>query len=113
MKTERQILETVASTTGISIAEMQGKSRERRYVDARYLAMYFIRLNRPDVGFKKIGKIFKRHHSSVINAIQCVEDWLEVDADFRYKYAQAATTLGFELPQPNTSILKTKTIKKQ
>lgn len=108
MKTERQILETVAATTGISIAQMQSKSRERCHVDARYLAMYFIRFNRPDVSFKKIAKIFKRHHSSVINAIQCVEDWCEVDSYFRQKYMQAAEPLGFHLPLKNTSILKTK-----
>lgn len=111
MKTERQILETVAATTGISIAQMQSKSRERCHVDARYLAMYFIRFNRPDVSFKKIAKIFKRHHSSVINAIQCVEDWCAVDTAFQYKYLQSAEPLGFHLPPKNTSILKTKTIK--
>lgn len=77
------ILQIVANREGISVAQMQSKSREQEIVYARQKAMYLAK-RFTNLSLKTIGKHFGgRDHSTVIHAIKCVE-W-NMDSDYRYK----------------------------
>lgn len=61
------IKKEVSLQTGISIKELESKSRKQEIVRARRIAMKRYR----EAGFtlKKIGNIFNRNHSTVIHSI--------------------------------------------
>lgn len=61
------ILEMVSKSLNISISDIIGYSREREKVIARHIAMYLI-YNRTTLGYKPVGNIFWRDHTTVIHA---------------------------------------------
>ena len=73
------IFEAIRKRTGISFEEMAGRSRVQQIVHARYLAMFFLRLEAWE--FRAIGKHFNRHHTSVIWACSRVPKEAEYTAD--------------------------------
>lgn len=77
------ILNLVATTEGISIAQMQSKSREQEIVGARHKAMWLAK-KFTNFSLKTIGRhLGRKDHSTVIHALQCVE-W-NMQNDHRYK----------------------------
>lgn len=66
---------------------MKGKSRKLVHFWPRAIAMYAIRyLNGYKISLKAIGTYFGgRDHSSVINAIESVEDMMQTNKDFKDK----------------------------
>jgi chromosomal replication initiator protein len=82
------ILTTVAKTSGISVAQILGRSRRREIVDARYLSMYLVQ-DIMKAGPSRIGEFFCRDHSSVIHAVRQYRTLMEVDSSEykgRYQY---------------------------
>lgn len=65
----------VGDETGITTAEMRGKSREKHITVARHYAMWRAR----DAGFSypEIGRFFNRDHSTVMHAIRRLEEKVE------------------------------------
>lgn len=108
MITERQILEKIAQILRVSVQQIRSKDRHLRIMEARCLAIYFIRLNRPDVAWRSISRIFKRDHSTAIHAVRCVERWREVDDAFRHRYEICAMQLGISIPVINKSLINQK-----
>lgn len=62
------IKEIVSIQAGISVADLESRSRKKNIVRARKLAM--ARCREFDIPFEVIGQAFKRSHSTVINAIK-------------------------------------------
>ena len=62
-----RIKETVAIQTGVSVKQLESKSRKRPIDRARKIAMK--RCRELDITFKRIGEAFNRSHSTVMNAI--------------------------------------------
>lgn len=62
----------VSETTGVSLSDIEGRTKPAPVVEARQLAMY---LSRRVLGMKlkAIGAAFQRDHATVINAIKQVE----------------------------------------
>lgn len=81
----KAILERISEVTDIPVESIVGKSHKREYVEARHIAM-FITLQRTDLSLKKIGKIYRRDHSTVCHARDTVMDRLEVEPKFRNRF---------------------------
>lgn len=61
------IIEMVSKSLNVSIPNILGYSRTRDKVIARHIAMYLI-YERTSLGYKPVGKIFGRNHTTVMNA---------------------------------------------
>jgi len=85
------ILNSVAGTTGISIAEIKGDKRTRPIVQARHLAMYLAR-ELTDTSLPKIGERFGgRDHTTVMHGVKSIAKQMAEDRDI-YNLVQQLTT---------------------
>jgi chromosomal replication initiator protein len=79
----QKIQREVASYFSININEMLGKSRKKKVVMARQIAMYLSRYL-TDKSLSDISKAFKRKdHSTILNAIEKVEKNIEKNRKFK------------------------------
>ena len=77
------IQKSVADYYGIQVDELKDKTRKKEIVIARQVAMYFCK-DFTNHSLKSIGYHFGgRDHSTVIHAIQTVNDIMETDTSFR------------------------------
>lgn len=72
-KTAMSILEMVSKSLEVSIPNILGFSRTREKVIARHIAMYLI-YTRTKLGYKPVGSIFGRDHTTVMHACKVVRD---------------------------------------
>jgi chromosomal replication initiator protein len=85
------ILNSVTSTTGISIAEIKGDKRTRPVVQSRHLAMYLAR-ELTDTSLPKIGERFGgRDHTTVMHGVKSIAKQMAEDRDI-YNLVQQLTT---------------------
>jgi chromosomal replication initiator protein len=85
------ILNSVAGTTGISIAEIKGDKRTRPIVQARHIAMYLAR-ELTDTSLPKIGERFGgRDHTTVMHGVKSIAKQMAEDRDI-YNLVQQLTT---------------------
>ena len=79
---QADIICEVTRLTGITRDEMSSQSRRREIIIARHGAMWLIK-NKTKLTLRQIGKLFgDRDHSTVIHAIECVEDSPPFDQSF-------------------------------
>lgn len=77
------IQKTVSEYYGIALDELKAKTRKKEIVTARQVAMYFCK-EFTNHSLKSIGYHFGgRDHSTVIHAVQTVNDIMETDSSFR------------------------------
>ena len=67
-----EIVDEVSGTTGISIIDIIGNSRERHIVRARQLVMFIAR--REGMTLTSIGSYLRRDHTTVIHGIRTEEN---------------------------------------
>lgn len=67
-----EIQKIVGDYYRVSLPEMLGRSRQKKLVQARRLALYFCRLYTQKT-MVELGKLFKRSHASVVHALQTLE----------------------------------------
>ena len=77
------IMDTVAQHFEISLKEMKSKSRQRIFIDARSLAIYFIKEQSLGLTLSEIGRLFNIDHCTVVHAYKKSKTLIEVDAEFR------------------------------
>ena len=79
-----QIFSEVTRLTGITRDEMCSRSRKREIIIARHGAVWLMKQN-TTLTLKQIGALFgRRDHSTVLHAIDCVEDCPPLDRSFRW-----------------------------
>ncbi|CAN5392907.1 chromosomal replication initiator protein DnaA [soil metagenome] len=77
------IQKTVSEYFKINTEDLKAKTRKKEIVMARQVAMYFAK-EYTNHSLKSIGYHFGgRDHSTVIHAVQCVNDMMEVDSRFK------------------------------
>lgn len=77
------IQKTVSEYYGIALDDLKAKTRKKEIVVARQVAMYFSK-EFTNHSLKSIGYHFGgRDHSTVIHAVQTVNDLMETDSSFR------------------------------
>jgi chromosomal replication initiator protein len=67
-----QIQKIVADYYGVSLPELLGRSRQKRLVRARQMALHFSRLY-TEKTMVQLGRLFQRSHGSVVHALQTLE----------------------------------------
>jgi len=67
---------------GITEDELKSPMRDRPIVNIRHAMFYYLRY-RKNYSTIKIGSIFNRDHSSVINGCKKVENWLDIPQVYR------------------------------
>ena len=88
-------LKQVSSLTGVSIAQIKGKSRVNDIVNARHMVSYLMAKHH---GFtwKAIGDVVGRDHSTIINSVEVVADGLAMPWDNRFKILAKVRAYNFE-----------------
>ena len=82
------IQKTVSEYFNVSSEDLKAKTRKKEIVIARQLAMYFSK-DYTNHSLKSIGHHFGgRDHSTVIHALQSVNDMLDTDARFRSSFSE-------------------------
>lgn len=81
------IVEDVAAYTGIKSDQLRGPRRHAHLVNARWTAMY-LSSELTAYSLSKIGKFFRRDHTSVIHALRGVEEW-KLNNDRRFMHVMA------------------------
>jgi chromosomal replication initiator protein len=66
------IQKIVGDYYGVSLPELLGRSRRKRLVRARQMALYFCRLY-TEKTMMELGRLFQRSHASVVHALQTLE----------------------------------------
>jgi len=67
-----QIQKIVGDFYGVSLSELLGRSRQKRLVRARQLALHFCRVY-TEKTVTELGRLFQRSHASVVHALQTLE----------------------------------------
>jgi len=75
------IIRFVAQHYGIRVADIKGRSNRRSIALPRQVAMYLIR-HLLELSFPEIGKIFSKHHSTVMYAVDNVQKMRQSNPDF-------------------------------
>jgi chromosomal replication initiator protein len=87
------IQKAVAAFFSTSVELMKSKSRKRELVVARQVAMYFAK-EYTNHSLKSIGQHFGgRDHSTVIHAVQSVNDMMETDSKFKHSVQELSRKL--------------------
>jgi len=102
-KTETDFIESVkticANRFKTSVWDIESKTRIRKIVDARAIAMHIIH-EKTNMSLKNIGMHFGgRDHSTIIHACNKVDDILKTEVDFKSKYE----LIIFEIKKLNSS----------
>jgi chromosomal replication initiator protein len=72
-RTDRELLDELATNLGFSVDELCGKSRQRPLVTARQIAMYLFR-DLTDLSYPSIARLFGgRDHTTVIHAVEKIQ----------------------------------------
>jgi chromosomal replication initiator protein len=66
------IQKIVSDYYGVSLPDLLGRSRQKRLVRARQMALYFCRLY-TEKTMVELGRLFQRSHASVVHALQTLE----------------------------------------
>jgi chromosomal replication initiator protein len=68
----RKIQQATAAFYDIPVDQLRGRSRLRRFAEARQVAMYLAK-NRTAHSYPALGSIFGRDHTTVLHAVVKVE----------------------------------------
>ena len=92
------IQKTVSDYFNVVQDDLKAKTRKKEIVIARQVAMYFSK-DYTNHSLKSIGYHFGgRDHSTVIHAVQSVNDMLDTDAKFRYSVEELKKKLKMRNP---------------
>jgi hypothetical protein len=96
------IIENICTAFGVTKEQLKDKTRKQEVLFARKAAMFYLRL-KTRLTLVQIGKLFKRHHSTVIHAEVSHRDAIKVP-DYYFKCKEFAELCGceFNYPEPPT-----------
>ena len=79
------ILQIVCECLNLSTEKLLSKDRHQKSVDGREIIAFLLRKYMPKVSLKQIGKMLKRHHSSIIHEARSAAYKIETDIEFAEK----------------------------
>ncbi len=92
--TQDAIVEAVASTYGVSVADIKGRSRTKQLALARQVTMYLLRAN-TTLSLKEIGRCLgNKDHTTVMHAIDKVEQLRALDPAFAHQLDQLTSRIA-------------------
>ena len=66
----QQIIADIAHKHGLTYADIVGKSRRRRIIEARFDAVAAVKTARPMMSLNQLGRLFRRDHTSALAALR-------------------------------------------
>ena len=81
-KLTNNMMSVICNLTKMDWSEMKGKCRKRELNDIRQTAMWIIRKG-TSMSFYDVGKVFNRHHATVLHAVKHVEALIQTDRMYR------------------------------
>jgi chromosomal replication initiation ATPase DnaA len=81
-KLTNDMMKVICNLTQVDWSEMKGKCRKRELNDIRQTAMWIIRKG-TSMSFYDVGKVFNRHHATVLHAVKHVEALIQTDRMYR------------------------------
>jgi chromosomal replication initiation ATPase DnaA len=81
-KLTNDMMKVICNLTLIDWDQMKGKCRKRELNDVRQIAMWIIRKG-TSMSFYDVGKVFNRHHATVLHAVKSVENMIQTDNKYR------------------------------
>ena len=91
----------VCSKTGITINELEGRSRLRHIVESRNIC-YAILREKTGMTLKKIGEVFNnRDHTTIMYGLKIHDDMMTSygNQDYKYNYRTALRDLEYQIIQ--------------
>ncbi|MDR3271089.1 MAG: hypothetical protein LBT32_06260, partial [Peptococcaceae bacterium] len=85
--TPENVLKVTSRTTEVPLEELLGAKRHWASIEARRLAVYFLR-QRCQCSYNEIGRLFNRSHSSIILLFQQAEVMLRQEQRFQKRLLQ-------------------------
>lgn len=73
---QNKIIERVCHYYGVSYSALVGRRKHGRLVLPRHLCMYLLR-RELKMTLPEIGDLFGRHHTTVMHAIECINNYIE------------------------------------
>ena len=89
------VMKVICNITQVEWDQMKSKCRKRDINDVRQIAMWIIRKG-TSMSFYDVGKIFNRHHATVLYACKHVEGLIEIDNKYRSNVEQILNHLDYE-----------------
>lgn len=89
----KEIAQIVTRYYGLPYEDIYSKSRERRLVKCRQMAMYLVRVTTKN-SFDKIGDFLNLNHATVIHGSKVIEGLLHVDKSLRKEYTEIKLKLS-------------------
>lgn len=99
-----QVTGIISELTGIKVDEMKTPSRRAEIAMPRQVSIFLIHKmvkwpnNRGNVPLQTIGKVFNRHHTTVITSLKTVSDMVDTDQE-RYVNLLNSATKKMERPK--------------
>ena len=81
-KNYEDALSVISSMYNISTTDLLGTSRQNKYVIPRHIAMYILK-NHYGLTLKRIGQIFDKDHTSIMNGCKRIENELKTDKQIK------------------------------
>jgi chromosomal replication initiation ATPase DnaA len=94
-KLTNNMMKVICSLTQVEWDQMKGKCRKRELNDVRQIAMWIIRKG-TSMSFYNVGKVFNRHHATVLHAVKSVENMIQTDNRYRADVEQILNHLDYE-----------------
>jgi hypothetical protein len=88
----QEIINEVCKTFDVGEHMLYQKTRKRNVVMPRFFAIYFIKMF-TTLTLTKIGTIFNRDHSTIISAINTIDDLLSYDKEIQNTYNKMLGTI--------------------
>lgn len=78
----RKVVDAVCESFGVNMDQIKGKRRQRRIVLPRQIIMFFLRKH-TKMGWREIGCVFKRDHTTAIHSFSTVRNLYDTDPILR------------------------------
>lgn len=85
------IIKIVNSYTGTDVRK-NTKTRQRKFVEPRQLAMYFL-YQHTNLSLAAVGKIFSKDHATVLHAAKTIPDLIRFDENMRKQFVSIRKSL--------------------
>jgi chromosomal replication initiation ATPase DnaA len=90
-----KMMKVICTLTLVDRDQLKSKCRKRELNDVRQIAMWIIRKG-TSMSFYDVGKVFNRHHATVLHAVKNVEGLIQTDNRYRADVEQILNHLDYE-----------------
>jgi chromosomal replication initiation ATPase DnaA len=94
-KITNNMMKVICTLTLLDWDQLKSKCRKREINDIRQIAMWIIRKG-TSMSFYDVGKVFNRHHATVLHACRNVEGLIQTDNKYRADVEQILNHLDYE-----------------